>query len=119
MDARTQYTQEEVEHAHEVSRETWTWHLQRQDPETGIWRIIGKSVMGRTAALKLLTRAQESRFNDEEKGNFRVLPKNESDKYAEGLSAGQGLGAGARSRGRSRSRSNRQAKPLRYMPEHL
>ena len=100
----------EYEHALEVLRERLPYNIQRRDPDTGIWRIVGRSVRGHTAALDLLNRAKR----DMPGIDFRVLPKNESDKYAEGLAAGQGLSSGDRSSHRSRRR-----KPLQYMPDHL
>jgi hypothetical protein len=99
---------QEYQNAIEVLKESLPYNLQRRDPRTGIWRSIGKSVRGRTAANLLLNAAKKNRRAGEDETDFRVLPKNEADKYREGLAAGQGL------IGESRRR-----RPVRFVPEHV
>lgn len=63
------------------------WTLQRQDYETKEWKNIGPSIWGRREALQ-----EMNKFMASQGGEWRVLPKNEADKYREGLKQGKEIG---------------------------
>lgn len=108
------FTQEEYQRSLRTMQEVAPYHLMRRNPETGVWKIIGKSVDGRDAANVLLNQAKKTKRPDETDKDFRVLPKNECDKYAEGFQAAlrmMGVDKGPR--------SSRNRRPLMALPEHL
>ena len=98
-------TKEQYQKALDVIHEHLPFQLQRQDKETGEWKNIGSCVRGQEAAYAEYHALKEK----SPKAVLRVLPKNEADKYREGLLAGRKLGP---------ETSKRQKKSM-YMPEHL
>jgi hypothetical protein len=62
------------------------WTLQQRD-SYGEWKNIGSSIWGRDTALEKLQEAIKSQG-----GDWRALPKNEADKYREGIKQGKELG---------------------------
>lgn len=102
------YTQEEYKKALEVLQGMLPYNLQKKDPVSGVWRNVGRSVRGRDAAYAMLERAKDS--TRDTGAEFRVLPKNEADKYAEGFAAGRGDKGEKKEHGWG---------PLMALPEHL
>lgn len=64
-----------------VIQEELPWALQRK--ENGRWETVKFDIKGRLAAYELLNKTRL-----EKRGHWRVLPRNEADKYTEGYSAG-------------------------------
>jgi hypothetical protein len=86
-----------------IVQELFQWVLQKRNPDTDEWESLGRPIKGRTAALEVLNKRKAL----DKSGEYRALPKNEADKYREGLNAGK-KGNGSRSR-----------RPLLALPENL
>lgn len=95
----------EVQDALRSAQEKLPWVLQKKEPN-GSWRPVGKILPGRMAALEVLNKTKDK----EPKNVWRVLPKNESDKYTEGLRQGLAIG---------RTAPARKRRPLMSLPEKL
>lgn len=85
-----------------IVQEVLPWVLQKKNQSTGEWETLGKTIRGRSSALDLLNKKK----TDDKKGEYRALPKNEADKYLEGLKTG-------------RRQNNRSRRPLLALPENL
>lgn len=99
-------TKEQYQKALDVIHEYLPMQLQRQDTGTGEWQNIGTCVRGQTAAYAQLNLIKKT----EPKASLRVLPKNEADKYREGILLGRQLGP--------EKKSKKIPKGM-YMPENL
>ena len=77
----------EYQAALDVLHENLPMQLQRQE-ESGEWKNVGSCVRGKEEAYVKLN-SFKVRFP---KALFRVVPKNEADKYREGLAMGRKLG---------------------------
>lgn len=98
-------TKEQYQRALDVIHEHLPFQLQRREKETGEWKNIGSCVRGQEAAY-----AELHAFKKENpKADLRVLPKNEADKYREGIVVGRKLGPEV----------PKKQKRSMYMPEHL
>ena len=83
-------TKEQYEKALDVIHEYLPFQLQRQDKQTGEWTNVGTCVRGQEAAYVELHALKEKI----PEAKLRVIPKNEADKYREGLLLGRKLGPG-------------------------
>jgi hypothetical protein len=100
-------TKEQYEKALDVIHEHLPFQLQRQDKKTGEWKNIGTCVRGQEAAYAELHAFKEK----VPKANLRVLPKNEADKYREGLALGRKLGP--------EEEEKKSRKPSMFMPDRI
>lgn len=96
----------EVQDALRSAQEKLPWVLQKKEPN-GSWRPVGKILPGRMAALEYLNKTKEK----EPKNTWRVLPKNEADKYTEGLRQGLAIARAAS--------SAKKRRPTLVLPENL
>lgn len=103
-------SKEQYQAALDVLHENLPMQLQRQDKKTGEWKNIGSCVRGQKEAYVKL-HAFKDRFPE---SDLRVIPKNEADKYREGLTLGRTLGPEIEG---ERKQKNR--KPLMFMPDNL
>ena len=102
-------TDEEYADAVTELQESLPYMLQRRE-EGGVWKSVGKSIRGRTAAFDLLNRSKAINKQRGRTGvQYRVLPKNEADKYSEGVAAGRG----------DNEQPRRSRRPLLVLPDHL
>lgn len=83
--------------------------VQRKEPGEIEWKNLEQSIRGKAPAFDRMVEIQEEPGN--EKAQFRVLPKNEADKYREGLAVGRLLGP--------EEEESRERRPLMVMPERL
>ena len=102
-------SKEQYQKALDIMHEHLPMQLQRQDRKTGEWKNIGSCVRGHEAAYAELNSIKEKT----PKAVLRVLPKNEADKYREGLSLGRKLGP------ESEEQSGSKRKHQMYLPEHM
>jgi hypothetical protein len=100
-------TKEQYQEALDVLHEALPMQLQRQHKKTGEWRNVGECVRGQAAAYANLNDIKER----EPKAVLRVIPKNEADKYREGLAHGRKLGP--------EEEAPKQRRPTMYMPDNL
>ena len=99
-------TKEEYRKAIDILKEELPMQVQKWDQHTNQWRNLGERVRGQTAAYAALHHYKEKTGAKDE---FRVLPKNEADKYREGFMHGQKAGP----------EEPKPRRPHMYMPEHL
>lgn len=90
-----------------IVQESYPWVLQRKNEITEEWESVGRPVKGRTAAHELLNK----RKSDDKRHEYRALPKNEADKYREGLSQGLRLSKS--------SHPKRSRRPMMALPENI
>lgn len=77
------------------AQERLPYVLQYKDRTTGEWKNFGKDLIrGKTAAYEMLNRKKRQHG---ESVAWRVVPKNEADKYREGIELGRRLSGGSRS----------------------
>ena len=100
-------TKEQYQAALDVLHEALPMQLQRQDRKTGEWKNVGTCVRGQEIAYAELKALKERT----PKAILRVLPKNEADKYREGLAHGRKLGP--------EEEEQHQRGPAMYMPDNL
>jgi hypothetical protein len=81
-------TKEQYQAALDVLHEVLPMQIQKQRRGTGEWMNLGACVRGQEAAYARMAELREG----SPKAVFRVLPKNEADKYREGLQIGRKLG---------------------------
>lgn len=81
--------------------------VQQLHKKTGEWKTVGNCVRGREAAYVELNNMKKA----DPKASFRVLPKNEADKYREGIALGRKLGP--------EEKEPRKKLPQMYMPDNL
>jgi hypothetical protein len=91
-------------------QETLSYSIQEKVDD--VWLPVESSIRGRKKAYSMLSDLTKDPENSERK--FRVLSKNEADKYQEGLSAGASLYQDGFS-----DREPRRRWPLMALPEHL
>lgn len=87
-----------------VVQESFPWVMQTKDPKSGVWHDLGKPIQGRTKAYAALN---DKKAKDKGRHEYRVIPKNEADKYKEGLNT-------VRKRAKPSTR-----RPLLALPENL
>ena len=100
-------TKEQYQAALDVLHEVLPMQLQRQDKKTGEWKNVGTCVRGQELAYAELKALKERT----PKAILRVLPKNEADKYREGLTLGRSLGP--------EEEEEKRRPPNMYMPDNL
>ena len=83
-----------------IVQEHFPWVLQKKNT-SGEWETFGKPIKGRTAAYDALNTKKKQDKSHE----YRALPKNEADKYREGLNAAK--------------QSPPRRRPLLALPENL
>lgn len=90
-----------IQEALRIVQEHFPWVIQRKN-HSGEWESIGKPIRGRTAAFDTLNakKKQDTRIE------YRALPKNEADKYREGLNA-------------SNKKNAIRRRPLLALPENI
>lgn len=81
-------TKEEYQDALDILHEALPMQLQKKYKKTGEWRNVGQCLRGQKAAYVELHALKASA----PKAVLRVIPKNEADKYREGLELGRKLG---------------------------
>jgi hypothetical protein len=101
-------TKEQYEKALDVIHEHLPFQLQRQDKKTGEWKNVGTCVRGQAVAYAELNALKERI----PKAVLRVLPKNEADKYREGILLGRKLGP-------ENDDERPPRRPTMYMPDNL
>lgn len=100
-------TKEQYQNALDVIHEYLPMQLQVLDRHTGEWKSVGSCVRGSVAAHKLI---QSSR-NRSPNQTFRIIPKNEADKYREGFLQGHKV--------RQEEERTKFRRPFMFMPENL
>lgn len=100
-------TKEQYQKALDVLHEALPMQLQRQEKKTGEWKNVGSCFRGQEAAYEELKALREKT----PKAVLRVIPKNEADKYREGLAHGRKLGPEAQ--------ETKQRRPQMFMPDNL
>lgn len=98
-------TKEQYQKALDVLHEALPMQLQRQD-KSGEWKNVGSCVRGQEAAYKELNAVKAKT----PKAILRVIPKNEADKYREGLAHGRKLGP---------EEPKPKRRPTMYMPDRI
>lgn len=87
-----------------IVQEHFLWVIQRKHPSSDEWVTQGKAIKGRTAALEALNKKKTA----DKSFDYRTIPKNEADKYQEGLNAA-----------RHKKEDRRQRRPLLALPENM
>jgi hypothetical protein len=96
----------ETQDALRRAQESLPWVLQMKHTD-GSWKTVGKTLPGRMAAMEYLNKTKEKEKDD----GWRVLPKNEADKYIEGLRQGLALGR--------MEKPTKRRRPTLALPENL
>ena len=107
----SQHIDEQYEEALRILQLKAPYVIQKKDRQTGEWKTVGNVIRGKDAALTAMAELQKTNKHSD----YRMLQKNEADKYREGLSVGRRLGP------EEEIDEEREEKrlPLMFMPEHL
>jgi len=98
-------SKEQYQKALDILHEALPMQVQRQNKKTGEWRNEGTCFRGQEAAYEALKYLK----SESPKAVLRVIPKNEADKYREGLAHGRKLGP----------EETKQRKPQMFMPDNI